>query len=134
MEEEKRQTRILISIALIFCALLIGYNAFYVPDASLENLVSTDMTESLTASEAATSPSKVDLNAATLEDLDGLEGIGPVLAQRIIDYRKEYGGFTNIEELKKVKGIGEALFQKLHDKIMVKISPYETERDDGQTK
>ena len=36
MEEEKRQTRILIAIALVFCALLIGYNAFYVPDASLE--------------------------------------------------------------------------------------------------
>lgn len=59
-------------------------------------------------STTATSGGKVHLNSATLEDLDGLPGIGPVTAQEILDYRAEHGAFQSVEELDAVPGIGPA--------------------------
>ena len=48
----------------------------------------------------------VNLNTATLEQLDTLDGVGPGIAQRILDYRRQHGGFTRLEELGEVPGIG----------------------------
>jgi competence protein ComEA len=48
----------------------------------------------------------LDLNQATLEDLEPLPGIGPVLAGRIVDYRQRHGPFKNIDDLENVSGIG----------------------------
>ncbi len=59
----------------------------------------------------------VNINTATVEQLDTLPGIGPALAERIIQYRTENGPFEHIEDLMKVKGIGPAMFEKLKDKI-----------------
>jgi competence protein ComEA len=50
----------------------------------------------------------VHLNGATLEQLDGLPGVGPVTAQKIIDYRTQHGGFGSVDELDAVPGIGPA--------------------------
>jgi len=61
----------------------------------------------------------LDLNAATSDDLEQLPGIGPVLAQRIIDWRDEHGPFRETGELREVPGIGERTFQALADVIAV---------------
>ena len=62
---------------------------------------------------------KVDLNAASVSDLDGLPGIGPVLAQHILDWRTEHGRFASVDQLREVPGIGEAKYASLRDKVRV---------------
>jgi competence protein ComEA len=59
----------------------------------------------------------VRINTATAEQLDTLSGIGPAMAERIIDYRTKNGGFKNVEELKLVSGIGDKLFEKIKDDV-----------------
>jgi competence protein ComEA len=61
---------------------------------------------------------KVHLNTATVEQLDTLPGIGPVIAQRIIDYREANGPFAAPEDIMNVKGIGQATYEKLKDLIV----------------
>jgi competence protein ComEA len=62
---------------------------------------------------------RVSLNSATVADLDALPGIGPVLAQRIVDHRAQNGPFTAVEELEDVSGIGPATFDELVDLVAV---------------
>jgi competence protein ComEA len=66
---------------------------------------------------APTAP--VDLNTATLESLDGLPGIGPVLAQRILDWRAAHSRFSSVDELGEVSGIGEATLSDLRPLVVV---------------
>ena len=61
----------------------------------------------------------VNINTATLNELDALPGIGPTSAQRIIDYRNENGEFGSIEDIVNVPGIGPAAYDELKDLITV---------------
>src|SRR5215218_1807177 len=61
----------------------------------------------------------VDLNTATAEQLDTLDGIGPGMAGTILAYRKEHGGFGSVEELGQVPGIGEKRLAALREKVRV---------------
>ncbi|MBR2216577.1 MAG: ComEA family DNA-binding protein [Selenomonadaceae bacterium] len=61
--------------------------------------------------------SKVSINTADAKTLETLPGIGPAMAKRIMDFRAEEGAFTALEDLKKIRGIGEAKFAKLKDLI-----------------
>ncbi|MFI1988410.1 helix-hairpin-helix domain-containing protein [Actinoplanes sp. NPDC020271] len=61
----------------------------------------------------------INLNAATLADLDDLPGVGPVLAQRILDARDAQGGFRAVSDLRKVDGIGDARYEQLKDLVTV---------------
>jgi competence protein ComEA len=62
---------------------------------------------------------KVDLNAATVEQLDALPGVGPVMAQRILEWRTRHGRFTRVEQLREIEGIGERRFAQLRELVTV---------------
>ncbi|HYN92893.1 MAG TPA: ComEA family DNA-binding protein, partial [Pilimelia sp.] len=64
-------------------------------------------------------PGKVNLNTATLAELDALPGVGPVLAQRILDHRARDGAYRAVSDLREVDGIGEARFEQLRDLVTV---------------
>ncbi len=150
MEEETLHVRYLVIMAAVLFVLIIGYNAFYVPDVSMPAVaVTTDVSSasslpsvssgeeytpqspysnSMSAATGSASASalsgvsqgKINLNTATAQQLSsGLEGIGDVMAQRIIDYREKNGGFHKIEELKNVPGIGDKTFAKIQNSITV---------------
>ena len=63
--------------------------------------------------------SLVNINTASEKELDSLPGIGPAMAKRIVEYRESNGSFQSVADLKKIKGIGEAKFNKLQDKICI---------------
>ena len=71
-------------------------------------------------SEQAPLSYKIQVNDANIYELSNLEGIGPGLAQTIIDYRNHHGNFEQINDLLKVKGIGEKKYLKIKDYITVK--------------
>ena len=62
---------------------------------------------------------QIDLNAATAEQLDGLPGVGPVTAQRILDWRTRNGRFAQVEQLREIEGIGERRFGQLRELVTV---------------
>ena len=83
------------------------------PGSSANNEISTPESSSSTNGEL------ININTATLEELDSLPGIGPTIAQRIIDYRNENGPFSTIEEIMDVSGVGPATFDEIENMITV---------------
>lgn len=71
------------------------------------------------AAGAAAPGAPVNLNTATLEQLDALDGIGPATAQSILDFRDENGGFGSVEELGQIPGIGEKRLATLREAVTV---------------
>lgn len=89
----------------VLCAMLVAINAInFINRRKLEKSLALVIEEGQTP---------VSLNCAVSSDLEDLPGIGPGLAERIITFRAECGGFQNLDDLKKVKGIGEKLYQKI---------------------
>jgi competence protein ComEA len=68
---------------------------------------------------AASTSSPIDLNTATLAQLDTLPGVGPVLAQRIVDWRTAHGRFDSVDQLRDVTGIGDSRFADLKPLVTV---------------
>ena len=84
----------------------------------VERKVSTGSTRSVRRSSTAIN-GIVSINRATAKELEKLPGIGPVLASRIIDFRKTNGAFQSIDDLRKVQGIGASTLEKFRSKIRV---------------
>ena len=84
-------------------------------------------TEKPQAAAAAKTP--VNLNTATIDQLETLPGVGRSTAERILEYRQKNGGFKKIEDLMNIKGIGEKSFLKLKPLVVV---PAKTEKAAGQ--
>lgn len=81
--------------------------------------------------ENSTAASKLlDLNAATIPELETLPGVGARTAQRIVEYREKNGGFKKIEDLMNVQGIGEKSFLRL--KPLITVTPPKTDRTTTQ--
>lgn len=134
--------KILIIVALVLCAGILFYNAFFIPTISIPSVIYVDSNAQGSAADSASytaeagtssntsngnntesssgDSSKVNINTATEEELDEkLNGIGPTTAKKIIDYRTKIGKFSDIEEIKNVSGIGEKTFEKFKDMIYI---------------
>lgn len=110
MKDDFFSVNALIVVALILSIVLVGYNAFLLPQYEP---VSMSYREADFSASASASANLYDINSATAEQLQNIPGIGPVLAERILAYRQETGGFQSLTELKEVEGIGDATYQKI---------------------
>lgn len=61
----------------------------------------------------------VNINTASVQELEALHGVGPATANRIAEYRKEHGGFKNADELVQVRGIGEKKYEKMKQQVSI---------------
>ncbi|MFH1563253.1 MAG: ComEA family DNA-binding protein [Nitrospirota bacterium] len=77
------------------------------------------LSKSNTFNEGKTFDKKVNLNTASLKEIESLPKIGPVIAKKIIEYRNANGGFKSIEEIMEVRGIGEKTYEKIRELITV---------------
>jgi comEA protein len=109
----------------IFLAVLVATG----PDAWAQS-AKAPAAKSAAARQRATPGAPVNLNAATLAQLQTLPGVGASTAQRILDYRQKNGAFKKIEELMNVKGLGEKSFLKL--KPLVNVGADKTTGAEGQ--
>lgn len=62
---------------------------------------------------------KININKADVDELMALKGIGKILAERIVEHRSSKGAFASIDDIKNVKGVGSAMFDKIKDKISI---------------
>ena len=113
---------------MIAALLVLGLGGAALPAQEGSQSATANGTKATTPTAAA----QVNLNSATMAQLQTLPGIGPATAQRIMDYREQTGSFKKIEELMNVRGIGEVSFLKL--KALVTLTPARTERAAVQTR
>ena len=112
---EKREKFILLALLTI---LLIGIAfRFYQKRAVYIGVKSDNFTYS--AEDPSTETLKININESDAAGLMKLKGVGKVLAGRIIEYRQTFGNFRSVEELKKVKGLGQKLYEKIKDKVSI---------------
>ena len=121
MEKEERNGRVCV-VYLVLAALtvLFAVSLAFLHKTSYEGTAHGDYTVSVQEkTDEITAPTRVlvNINTADAEELETLTGIGPALAQAIIDYRAEHGDFTAAEELLLVKGIGEAKLEGFRAQI-----------------
>lgn len=91
--------------------------AYIITDSG--NNVLVEEGKSTTSEKSKGVKGKVNINSANQSELETLQGIGPALAQRIIEYRKENGKFHSIEDIQNVKGIGDSKYSNIKDSICV---------------
>lgn len=131
MSKDGRAKCIVLSLFYMLCAALILYNTFSVPpvysSAFIETNSVADETDFTAETDTVSSNSNasesgvsvININTCSYEELLTLSGIGPSKAQAILEYRQINGGFSSIEEIKNVKGIGEKTYEAIRKFITV---------------
>lgn len=125
---KKAGSILLIAFTLLFIGFVAGMffarndNSFLQnPSASVEK--DPDITEIEQNGSNEIHEWRVNINTASAEELDMLPGIGPALAQRILDYRSEHGLFTDISQLTNVSGIGDSTLENLIEYVVLEDLP-----------
>ena len=106
----------LIGFAVLLFAVIIGYNAFVVPDVDMDIKHTVDV-NAVKAENTNHDSAKININIADKDSLTSINGIGEQTAEKIINYRETHGGFSSKEELMEISGIGEKIFEKIKDQI-----------------
>jgi len=102
---------------LNLAALLADGQKIYVPRVG--EPVPSDAVAGGSSGDASTPTQPLDLNQATLQQLDALPGIGPATAQAILDYRAQHGRFRSVDDLQNVRGIGDAKLEQIRSLVRV---------------
>ena len=91
----------------------------YIPVSPEKQAAAGNTTNTVNTAKPGNAGDKINLNTADKAQLEKLPGIGPALAERILEYRQTNGSFQELEDIKKVSGIGEAKFKQIKDKLAI---------------
>jgi len=124
MDKEDKKQKIYNNIGILLVIGIIGGTGLLLvkySDEKKEPIKITEPTKEEHVKGATTAQvlAKININTATLEELDKLEGIGPSTAQKIISYREQNGPFISVEDIKKVSGIGDGKFEQIKEEISI---------------
>lgn len=111
--EQKDLLYLLLGIACLLGAVMVAYPFLFVQEPS-PIVILTDGGSGIGQTDPA---ALVNINQASEQELEELQGIGPVLAKRIVEYRQANGRFEHLEDLKNVAGIGDKTFEKFRHQI-----------------
>jgi competence ComEA-like helix-hairpin-helix protein len=107
--------------ALFLCA---GYfigrsqpRGMFTIEGDISGLTPVSFTSPAASPDTISEDGQVNINTATVTELQRLPGVGPAIAQRIVDFREEYGPFISLEDLMHVSGIGERSIERMKDYI-----------------
>jgi competence protein ComEA len=98
---------------------LVGVVAFFSYSTTLHAKSKGASQKAVSAAKSVGVSNPLDVNSATAEELQVLPGIGPKIAERIVKYREKHGPFSSVEDLTKVKGIGEKKLDKVRPFVKV---------------
>ena len=107
---------VILILVIVVCGVVMEFGLFGYGELLAETYVDMVISSPASSSEEVLT---VNLNTASVQLLETLPGIGPAIAQRILDYRQEKGSFSSVEQLKEIKGIGEKTFEKLKPYVTV---------------
>lgn len=120
MERQEKNGAALIALSLLTAAFLAALAYLTLrgePIAAADNGYTVTVERNAPAEEIVPVREPVNINTAAAEELEQLSGVGPVLAQAIVDYREEHGPFRSVEELTNVSGIGEGKLNAIRNDI-----------------
>ena len=117
--EERVAIGIILLISLISTVIIICCNFILSPDIPQPVVVSVPPEDYTQQVSSALDSFGININTADLQRLEELPGVGPVIAQRILDYRQLNGPFAQVEDLLQVKGIGEKTLEKILPYIFI---------------
>jgi comEA protein len=124
LQKLKRGPLFIVGLTIVFSAFILGYyfgrhyrqDSFYI---TLQKAPSPNE-HIMTTESPVPAAEKININTATVAELCELTGVGPVIAERIIEYREETGGFSHTFEIMNVKGIGKAVYESNKDNMTVR--------------
>ena len=115
-----KQQWILVGITGVFLCLLVGiFVGRNLTDSYIPLDKAVESGSQNTSENAQAADGRIDLNTASLQQLQMLPGVGETIAQRILDYRTAHNGFTTIAELMEVEGIGEKKFTQIQPYVKI---------------
>ena len=114
-----RSEKILIGIFFLLASIVILYNLFYIPSLPKADVIKKEIVLQDDDNEKNKKTGAIDINAATIDELTKIPGIGESTAKKIIDYRETNGGFITKSEIMNVSGIGQKKYESIKDYIFV---------------
>jgi len=117
--EKREKFILLILITILLIGIAIGFYQKRAVHVGVKPGDFTYLSENHSTEDPSITTSKININESDLVGLTKLKGVGSVLAGRIIEYRSTNGSFRSVEELKKVKGVGQKLYEKIRDGVSI---------------